>query len=66
MADVLDDLERVLIEIANGPSTISSARLDAIRRRIEDKGILFKIRVVGSQVEQRQKSAARRTPGGTI
>jgi len=65
VADVLDDLERVLIQIANGPSTISSSQLDALRRRIEDKGILFKIRVIGSQVEQRQKSAAQRVPGGT-
>lgn len=57
MASVLDDLERVLIEVANSPSQISSAQLDSIRHRIEAKGILFKIRVVGTQVEEREKSA---------
>lgn len=65
VADVLDDLERVLIEIANGPSTLSSGQLEEIQRRIEAKGILFKIRVIGSQVEQHEKSVARQAPGGT-
>jgi hypothetical protein len=64
VASVLDDLERVLIEIANSPSKISSAQLQEIQRRIEAKGILFKIRVVGSQVEERGKSAAPQRPGG--
>jgi len=66
MANVLDDLERVLIEIANGPSKVSSAQLDEMRRRIEAKGILFKIRVIGSQVEQREKSVAPQPPGERI
>ena len=64
VASVLDDLERVLLEIANGPATVSNAQLDEIRHRIEAKGILFKIRVIGSQVEQRERSAARQTTGG--
>jgi hypothetical protein len=66
VASVLDDLERVLIEIANGPSKVSAPQLDDIRRRIEAKGIIFKIRVVGSQVQAREKSVAPRPPGGTI
>jgi len=65
VADVLDDLERVLIEIANGPSKISSTQLDEIQRRIEAKGIIFKIRVIGSQVQAREKSVARQSSGGT-
>ncbi|HEV2349273.1 MAG TPA: hypothetical protein VG028_05435 [Terriglobia bacterium] len=64
MASVLDDLERVLIEVANSPSEISSAQLDSIRHRIEAKGILFKIRVVGTQVEEREKSAQTLPPSG--
>ena len=62
MASVLDDLERVLIEVANSPSTISSAQLEAIQHRIEAKGILFKIRVVGTQVQEREKSALASQP----
>jgi hypothetical protein len=58
MASVLDDLERVLVEVAHSPSQMSPAQMDEIRRRIEAKGILFKIRVIGSDVEQQEKSAA--------
>lgn len=64
MASVLDDLERVLIEVANSPSQISSAQLDSIQHRIEAKGILFKIRVVGTQVQEREKSAQAAPPSG--
>jgi hypothetical protein len=62
MASVLDDLERVLIEVANSPSTISSAKLESLQHRIEAKGILFKIRVVGTQVQEREKSAQTAQP----
>jgi hypothetical protein len=47
---VLDDLERVLVEIARSPSTLSHDELQEIRERIESQGILFKIRVIGSQI----------------
>jgi hypothetical protein len=47
---VLDDLERVLVEIARSPSTLSREELQEIRERIESQGILFKIRVLGSQI----------------
>jgi hypothetical protein len=66
MANVLDELERVLVEIANSPSDISAARLERIRRRIESQGILFKVRVIGSQVREREMRAARETGGKTL
>jgi hypothetical protein len=47
---VLEDLERVLVEIARSPSTLSRDELQEIRQRIESQGILFKIRVLGSQM----------------
>ena len=59
LASVLDDLERVLVEIANGPSDISARHLEELQRRIEAEGLLFKVRVVGSQVRQRERPAAR-------
>ncbi len=49
-ASVLDDLERVLLEIAHSPSQISSPELENLQRRIEAQGILFKVRVVGTTV----------------
>jgi len=50
IAGLLDDLGRVLTEIANAPQEITPADLQAIRARIQSQGLLFKIRVVGSQV----------------
>ncbi len=57
MASVLDDLERVLVDVAASPSTVSQEDLDSVRRRIESKELLFKVRVVSTQVRERQKAA---------
>ena len=57
MAAVLDDLERVLVDIAASPSTVSQDDLDSVRRRIDSNELLFKVRVVSSQVRERQKVA---------
>jgi anti-sigma factor RsiW len=53
VASVLDQLERVLVEVANSPSEVSSKEFESLRRRIESQGILFKVRVIGSDVRQR-------------
>jgi hypothetical protein len=53
VAGVLEELERVLLEIARSPADISSAELASLQRRIESKGILFKVRVIGSQVREK-------------
>ena len=57
MASVLDDLERVLVDIAASPSTVSQEDLDSVRRRIDSKELVFKVRVVSSQVRERQRAA---------
>ena len=54
LADVLDQLERVLLEITNCPSPMPRATLDALRTRIEGDGLLFKVRVLESQVRARR------------
>jgi anti-sigma factor RsiW len=67
MASVLDELERVLVDIAASPSTVSQEDLGLVRRRIESKELLFKVRVVSSQVRDRQKAANdERNPKTTI
>jgi predicted anti-sigma-YlaC factor YlaD len=53
VARLLDQLGRVLAEIANGPSELSPADLQQIRGRIQSEGLLFKVRVVGSEVNSR-------------
>lgn len=52
MATVLDDLERVLVEIANSPARLSSGEFEDLRRRVEAQGLLFKVRVIDSQLQR--------------
>jgi hypothetical protein len=56
-AALLDELERILVDVAAGPSTLTQDDLDDVRRRIESKGLLFKVRVVSSDVRERQRAA---------
>ncbi len=58
VASVLDDLDRVLMEIAHAPSEISPGELEKLRQRLEAEGILFKIRVLGSNVRNQEEPAA--------
>ena len=60
---LLDELERFLVEVASGPEHLSSGRLDELRSQIEAKGLLFRVRVVSSEVRERQKDAFRRRTG---
>lgn len=59
MANVLEDLERTLIEISNSPATLSSAEFADLCRRIDSSKVLFKVQVVSSQVRAKEKDAAR-------
>lgn len=54
VAATLDEVDRVLLDVARGPSEITPAELETLRRRLKDEGILFKIRVMNSQVRTRQ------------
>jgi hypothetical protein len=57
LATVLDELEPVLLQIVHSPSKLSASQLGEIQKRIEARGILFKVRVVGSEVREREKNA---------
>jgi hypothetical protein len=50
LTGTLEELERVLLEIAHSPAEIGAPHLAEIRRRIEAEGILFKIRVLDAGV----------------
>jgi hypothetical protein len=54
VSSVLDELERVLLEIAHSPSKLDSVEFEQVRQRIESQGILFKIRVVSSNLRERE------------
>lgn len=53
--EVLDALERVLLEIANAPPDVSARELAALRADIEQRGILFRVRVVASEMRAREQ-----------
>lgn len=56
LANVLDELERVLLDVAHSPEEVTPKQLEAIRQKIEARGILFKVRVVGKELQQRQEA----------
>jgi hypothetical protein len=56
VADVLDEIERSLMEIVHSPSRISAADLDLIRRRIDAAALLFKVRVMSDELRQRERA----------
>ena len=57
MANALDDLERVLMDIAHEPAQMAPEELAALQHRMESAGILFKVRVLGTNVKQKQEAA---------
>ncbi|MGB7846987.1 MAG: hypothetical protein WBL63_15335 [Candidatus Acidiferrum sp.] len=58
MANTLDELERVLLDIANSPDEVTPAQFESIQKRIAAKGILLKVRVVKQELHQRQEGPA--------
>ncbi len=53
VATVLEELERLLLDVAHGPAQLSPEDLATLRQRIETKGVLFKVRVIGSNMRER-------------
>ena len=64
VADVLDELERTLLDVVHRPSE-SPADLDQIRRRIDSAALLFKVRVLTTELRQRQVTPDAATPAET-
>ena len=56
--EVLDELERVLIQIANIPQDATKDDLDALRAGIAQRGLLFKVRVVHSEMRERERQSS--------
>jgi hypothetical protein len=56
VAQLLDDLEPVLLDIVHSPSQLSADEFQSLRSRIEDRSLVFKLRVTGADVRARQKT----------
>ena len=61
LSQVLDELEPVLLDIVHSPSVLSADEFQTLRSRIEDRSLVFKLRVTGADVRARQKTL--RHPG---
>jgi hypothetical protein len=49
-ADVLEELERILLDVSQGPESLEAR--EGVRSRIEERDLLFKLRVLGSNVRK--------------
>jgi hypothetical protein len=49
-ADVLEELERILLDVSQGPESLEAR--EGLRSRIEERDLLFKLRVLGSTVKK--------------
>ena len=59
IANVLDELERVLLDVAHSPGSVTPAQFKSIRQRIDDDGLLFKVRVLTKEIERRENTGKR-------
>ncbi len=55
LVSVLDELERMLIDIANSSENLDWNEFANLRRRIEAQGVLFKVKVLNTNVRERQR-----------
>jgi predicted anti-sigma-YlaC factor YlaD len=55
---LLDDLERVLLEVAHAPAETTPERLERLRLQLGTQDVLFKVRVAGAGMRDRQQMAA--------
>lgn len=63
VTELLDDLERLLVELAASPEHVSSEDLQRVRHRVAAKDLLFKVRVVSAGVREKHKQQIRARAG---
>ncbi|HEX9984947.1 MAG TPA: hypothetical protein VGF69_16920 [Thermoanaerobaculia bacterium] len=49
IANVLSDLEPILVELSHAGTTLSGSELSELQKRIDSKGLLFKVRVISAR-----------------
>ncbi len=65
VAEVLELLQRILVEVTGSPSELSAFELRALQHRIETQELLFKLRIASSAVRNREHRT-RRTGHETV
>ncbi|HET9229216.1 MAG TPA: hypothetical protein VFR31_21230 [Thermoanaerobaculia bacterium] len=52
LATLLDELEPFLLELAHAPDDTTPEEMQALRDRIEEQALLFKVRILGERLER--------------
>jgi hypothetical protein len=55
LAQVLEDIEPVLVDLARSPDRVDQSSLQSLRLRIDDEALLFKVRTAAHEVRERQQ-----------
>ena len=55
VTDLLDELERLLVELAASPDQLSAEDMERVQRQVTAKDLLFKVRVVSTALRARQQ-----------
>jgi hypothetical protein len=55
-SELLEDLERVLLDVANGSPQPTAAEIESLRNRIDQQDLVFRLRVVGAELRHRQET----------
>ncbi|MEJ2085384.1 MAG: hypothetical protein P8Y44_06865 [Acidobacteriota bacterium] len=67
VADLLERVEFLFAELANGPEAVAPGDLDSFRERLETGDLLFRLRIVSSRLRLDLKKINRyETPGSTV
>jgi hypothetical protein len=54
LADLLEDLEYLFLQLSNRPSVLSSVEFREMQQRLESTGILFKLQIIGSRLHEQE------------
>lgn len=57
MRDLLEDVERVLVDVANEPADGSSKDLTGVRARISEQDLLLRVRLASAEIRERERRA---------
>jgi hypothetical protein len=55
LAATLEDLERVLLDVARSPDELGPDQLRELQARVDDQGLLFKVQVLGLRLRQQNR-----------
>lgn len=55
---VMEETERLLLRFVNAAPTEAASELNTLKKRVESKDLLFRLRVMESQVEKKEKDLA--------